>query len=117
MSDKRLLIVIRHPPHGSSWVREGVEAALVGAALGRPPGIIFEGDGVLALLDGQHNGALDQKGSARMIEGLEMYDIEPLWFDRDSLDARGLSPGRLMPGCQETSLGALIREYDVVLSF
>lgn len=117
MSDKRLLVIIRHPPHGSSWVREGIEAALVGAALGKPPGIFFEGDGVLALLRDQGSGALGQKGSAGMLAGLEMYDIAPLRFDRASLDARGIDPSQLIPGCREAAFDTLLGEYDVALSF
>ncbi|MFC0338661.1 tRNA 2-thiouridine synthesizing protein C [Kushneria avicenniae] len=117
MSSKSILVIVRHPPHGSSWVREGLETALVGAALGQPPTLLFSGDGVLALLAGQQRGALGQKGSAAMLEGLSLYDIEPLWYDRYSLEARGLTLDQLMSGCQPADIAGMIARHDVVMSF
>ncbi|WP_456267259.1 DsrE family protein [Kushneria sp. AK178] len=117
MSSRSILVIVRHPPHGSSWVREGLETALVGAALGQPPTILFSGDGVLALLADQQRGALGQKGSAAMLEGLFLYDIEPLWYDRQSLDARGVDIEGLMPGCQQACIADMIARHDVVMSF
>ncbi|ARS53947.1 sulfurtransferase complex subunit TusC [Kushneria konosiri] len=117
MESKSILVVVRHPPHGSSWVREGLETALVGAALGQPPNLLFSGDGILALLAHQQRGALGQKGSAAMLEGLSLYDIEPLWYDRHSLEARGLDASQLIPGCQQASTADMIARHDVVMSF
>lgn len=117
MSSKSILVIVRHPPHGSSWVREGLETALVGAALGQPPTILFSGDGVLALLANQQRGALGQKGSAAMLEGLSLYDVEPLWYDQLSLEARGLDVSQLMPGCQQACIADMIARHDVVMSF
>ena len=117
MEAKSILVIVRHPPHGSSWVREGLETALVGAALGQPPTILFSGDGVLALLADQQRGALGQKGSAAMLEGLSLYDIEPLWYDQRSLESRGLDADRLIPGCRQGCTAELIARHDVILSF
>ncbi|WP_445621717.1 sulfurtransferase complex subunit TusC [Kushneria sp. Sum13] len=117
MDSKSILVIVRHPPHGSSWVREGLEAALVGAALGQPPTLLFSGDGVLALLAHQQRGALGQKGSAAMLEGLSLYDIEPLWYDQGSLEDRGLAVDQLMSGCQQAYIADMIAKHDVVMSF
>ncbi|MFC0268364.1 DsrE family protein [Kushneria aurantia] len=117
MSDRSMLVLIRQPPHGSSRLREGIEAALVGAALGTPPTVLFSGDGVLALLRNQHAGALEQKGTAGMIAGMTMYDIEPLYYDAVSLTERGLTPERLVEGCEAADSAVLIDRHDVVLSF
>ncbi|WP_457808074.1 DsrE family protein [Kushneria sp. EE4] len=117
MNAKSILVIVRHPPHGTSWVREGLETALVGAALGQPPTILFSGDGVLALLAHQQRGALDQKGSAAMLEGLSLYDIEPLWYDRASIEARAFDTERLIPGCQPARIADMIARHDVVMSF
>ncbi|ART61705.1 DsrE family protein [Kushneria marisflavi] len=117
MESKSILVIVRHPPHGSSWVREGLETALVGAALGQPPTLLFSGDGVLALLAQQQRGALGQKGSAAMLEGLSLYDIEPLWYDQYSFESRGIDVEQLIPGCQQGCIAEMIARHDVVMSF
>lgn len=85
-----LLIMLRHGPHGSSWLREGLEAAMVAAAFGREVGLLFTGDGVMALLEGQQAGPLGQKGSDNLLAALEMYDVERCYVDAAALRARGL---------------------------
>lgn len=99
-----LLIVLRHAPHGSSWLREGLDVALVAAAFGKRVGLLFQGDGVFALLQGQSSGPLAQKGTHPQLAMLEMYDIEHLWVSEAALAARGLSVDSLM--LPVTSLGA-----------
>ena len=49
-----LLVIIRHAPHNSSWLREGLDAALVAAAFGQPVHLLFLGQGILALLKSMH---------------------------------------------------------------
>lgn len=91
-----LLVVLRHPPHGSQWLREGLDVALVAAAFGQRVGLLFQGDGIYALLDGQQAGALGQKGTHPQLAMLEMYDIDKLWVSAASLSQRGLTLDDLM---------------------
>ena len=91
-----LLIVLRHPPHGSQWLREGLDVALVAAAFGQRVGLLFQGDGVYALLKDQQVGALGQKGTHPQMAMLEMYDIDTLWASETALAERGLSVDDLM---------------------
>ncbi|MFD2437450.1 hypothetical protein [Modicisalibacter luteus] len=42
-TDNSMLVVLRHAPHGSSWLREGLDVALVGAALGKKFTCSFSG--------------------------------------------------------------------------
>jgi len=91
-----LLVVLRHPPHGAHWLREGIDVALVAAAFGQRVGLLFQGDGVYALLEGQQAGALGQKGTYPQLAMLEMYDIESLWVSAAALSERGLSIDDLM---------------------
>lgn len=86
-----MLVVLRHAPHGSSWLREGLDVALVGAAFGRAVSLLFLGDGVEALVEGQQAGPLDQKGTHPTLDMLAMYDIDTLFVDAESLARRGLA--------------------------
>ncbi|MHB0775449.1 sulfurtransferase complex subunit TusC [Halomonas sp. WWR20] len=87
----RILVMLRHAPHGSSWVREGLDVALVGAALGQQVSLLVTGDGVTALLKEQGAGPLGQKGTHPQFDMLEMYDVETILVDREALTCRGLA--------------------------
>lgn len=94
MSEERspsMLVILRHAPHDSSWLREGLDVALVAAAFGRRVTLLFLGDGVEALRPGQTAGALGQKGTHATLDMLAMYDIEDIRVDLDSLERRGLT--------------------------
>ena len=57
-----LLVILRHAPHGSSWLREGLDTALVAAAFGQRVTLLFAGEGVLALLDRSDSRAAGAEG-------------------------------------------------------
>ncbi|MBZ9568488.1 DsrE family protein [Modicisalibacter tunisiensis] len=94
-ADMPLLVILRHAPHDGSWLREGLDVALVAAAFGRAVTLLFMGDGVEALRPGQTAGPLGQKGTHPTLDMLAMYDIEDLRVDATSLAERGLSTAEL----------------------
>ncbi|MFG6177252.1 sulfurtransferase complex subunit TusC [Halomonas sp. THAF12] len=115
-----LLVILRHGPHGSSWLREGLDVALVAAAFGRRVSLLFMGEGVLALLAGQGSGALGQKGTAPTLEMLEMYDIETLWVEAEALTRFGLDEHELMLAPQALTAEAIadaVETHPRVLTF
>ncbi|MBE0487785.1 MAG: DsrE family protein [Halomonas sp.] len=115
-----LLVILRHGPHGTSWLREGLDAALVAAAFGRRVTLLFMGEGVTALVPGQSGGPLGQKGTAPTLEMLEMYDIDSLLVEADALARFGLCvDGLLLPAraAGPLELSALARTHALVLTF
>ncbi|TDO13801.1 MULTISPECIES: sulfurtransferase complex subunit TusC [Halomonas] len=118
--DSDLLVILRHGPHGSSWLREGLDAALVAAAFGRCVSLLFMGEGVTALMPEQQVGPLGQKGTAATLEMLEMYDIETLLVDEQGLSDLGLSRDDLMLEVECVSsevLASFLSEHRLVLTF
>ncbi|MBA2777436.1 sulfurtransferase complex subunit TusC [Billgrantia kenyensis] len=115
-----LLVILRHPPHGSSWLREGLDAALVAAAFGQSVSLLFQGDGVLALAKGQQTGPLGQKGTAATLDMLSMYDIDSLHVEETALERFGLEakqlqlPARIADG---DSISHLLAGHRLVLTF
>nr|WP_300309507.1 DsrE family protein [Halomonas sp.] len=85
-----LLVILRHGPHGSSLLREGLDMALVAAAFGRRVSLLFMGTGCTALVSGQGQGPLGQKGTQATLNMLEMYDIETLLVESEAMHALGL---------------------------
>jgi len=115
-----LLVILRHAPHGSSWLKEGLDAALVAAAFGQSVSLLFMGEGVMALMPGQGPGPLEQKGTAATLEMLEMYDIETLLVDAEALSALGLSADELMLDVTPVSTEAIseaLSAHCLVLTF
>lgn len=115
-----LLVILRHAPHGSSWLKEGLDVALVAAAFDRRVTLLFMGEGVTALLEGQQAGPLGQKGTAATLAMLEMYDIDNLLVEKRSLDELGLTSDRLMlptRGVADDEVAALVASHTLVLNF
>lgn len=115
-----LLVILRHAPHGSSWLREGLDAALVSAAFGQAVTLLFQGDGALALVKGQQMGPLGQKGTAATLDMLAMYDIDSLYVDAEALAQFGLPHEALqLPAipADASTLQGLINSHRLVLTF
>ena len=117
---KRILYLNRRAPHGSIYAHEALEALLMAAGFEQVPSVVFMDDGVYQLKLDQSPRALDMKNFAAAFRSLELYDIEPLYVERESLQARGLSADDLLTAVELVSseeLGVLLEEQDVVLSF
>lgn len=115
-----MLVVLRHAPHGTSWLREGLDVALVGAAFGQAVTLLFLGDGVEALVKGQQAGPLGQKGTHPMLDMLAMYDIDDVRVDAESLSRRGLTVDDLqlpVTPVASSALPALFAEHAPVFNF
>ncbi|MFP4137718.1 MAG: sulfurtransferase complex subunit TusC [Halomonas sp.] len=115
-----LLVILRHAPHGSSWLREGLDVGLVAAAFERRVTLLFLGEGALALLEGQGAGALGQKGTAPTLAMLEMYDIERLLVEEAALRDFGMDEDALLLPARPVSAAQVAEElasHPLVLNF
>jgi tRNA 2-thiouridine synthesizing protein C len=83
---KRLLIVVRRAPYGSSLARTALDTALAAAAFDQPVNILFLGDGVLQLQAGQDTAALGLKNCGRLLASLPLYDIDKVYADAAAVE-------------------------------
>jgi tRNA 2-thiouridine synthesizing protein C len=75
---------------------------------------------VYELVKGQNSKAVGIKNFSPTYRALEGYDVEKLYVERESMDARGLTAQDLLVPVQvlgSTEMAALMAEQDVVLSF
>lgn len=115
-----LLVILRHGPHGSSLLRDGLDAALVAAAFGQRVSLLFMGEGVLALVDDQQPDPLGPKGTSATLDMLSMYDIETILVEETALEHVGLAPSDLMLPVSLVSgltLSSLPTSHRLVLTF
>lgn len=104
---KRILIVLRHSPYGSSLAKAALDALLAMAAFEQRVDVLFAGDGVLQLMRDQDSHSVGRKNIGRMLASLPLYDIERVYVDAEAVarynldiasapfDARLLSPSEM----------------------
>lgn len=117
---KKFLYVNRKAPHGTIYALESLEVVLIAAAFEQDVSMLFMDDGVYQLKKGQSTEGIGSKNFSPTYRALEMYDVEKLYVDRDSLEARGLSEEDLLVDVEVVEPAAikeLMADQDVVLSF
>lgn len=87
----KLMVVFRKPPYGSIYSFEGLETVLIMGAYDQDISVVFIDDGVYSIKKDMDTTAMGIKNFSPTFRALEAYDIEKIYIDRDSLDARGLT--------------------------
>jgi len=117
---KKFMFVNRKAPYGTIYALEGLEVVLISAAFDQDVSLAFLDDGVFQLLKGQKTDGVEMKNFSPTYRALEGYDIEKLYVERESLEARGLSESDLLVDVQVMSaaeMGDMMAQQDVVISF
>jgi tRNA 2-thiouridine synthesizing protein C len=117
---KKFMFINRKAPYGTIYALEALEVVLISAAFDQDVSLVFMDDGVYQLMKGQHTKAIDVKNFSPTYRALEGYDIEKLYVEQESLEARGLSEENLLVPVEVLSreqMGNLMEEQDVVISF
>ncbi len=117
---KKFMFVNRKAPYGTIYALESLEVVLISAAFDQDVSLAFLDDGVYQLKKGQNTKALDMKNFSPTYRALEGYDIEKLYVERESMDARGLTEDDLAVDVKVVSradMAKLMDEQDVLLSF
>ncbi len=117
---KKFLYVNRKAPYGTIYALESLEVVLIGAAFEQDVSLAFIDDGVYELMKGQNTKGIDMKNFSPTYRALEGYDVEKLYVEKESLDARGLAEADLIVPVKVISareMADLMAESEVVLSF
>ena len=117
---KKFMFLNRKAPHGTVYALEGLEVVLITAAFDQDVSMVFTDDGVYQLMKGIDTKGIEVKDFSKTYRALEGYDIEKLYVDRASLDARGLTEDDLIVDVTVLStdeMANLMAEQDVVISF
>src|SRR5487761_2207570 len=117
---KKFMFVNRKAPHGTIYALESLEVVLITAAFDQDVSLVFLDDGAFQLRKGQQTKGIETKNFSSTYRALEGYDIEKLYVEKESLEARGLIEDDLLVDVMvldRVALGALMDQQDVVLSF
>ena len=116
---KSYLFVLRKPAHSGAYVQEMLDSILTTAAFDQKVSILFLDDGVFQLKSGQHPEKAGMKDTEAIFNALEIYDVEDLYAEVESLQERGLKPGNLCLPVQEfyrRDIAGLMKRFDVVFA-
>lgn len=116
---KKFMFVNRRAPYGTIYALEGLEVVLISAAFDQDVSMAFLDDGVYELMKGQQTKGVEMKNFSPTYRALEGYDIEKLYVERESLDARGLTEDNLVVPVEVLSaaqLGELMEQQDVLIN-
>src|SRR5574342_473241 len=117
---RKFMFVNRKAPYGTVYALEGLEVVLISAAFDQDVSLAFLDDGVYQLVKGQQTKGIDVKNFSPTYRALEGYDIEKLYVERESLEARGLSEDQLIVPVEVMSRAEILKhmeEQDVVIAF
>lgn len=135
MSDiKKFLYVNRKAPYGTVYALESLEVVLIGAAFDQDVALVFMDDGVFQIKKDQNTEASGMKNFSPTYNALGDYDVNKIYVEKESLEARGLTVDDLMDLTYEDEdddwaekssihlvsadeIRDLMEESDVVLSF
>lgn len=117
---KKFLYVNRKAPYGTIYALESLEVVLISAAFDQDVSLAFLDDGVYQIMKGQHTKAIDVKNFSPTFRALEGYDIEKLYVEKESMEARGLKEEDLIVPVKvlnTSEMADLMQSQDVILSF
>ncbi|WP_331345796.1 sulfurtransferase complex subunit TusC [Cellvibrio sp. UBA7661] len=118
---KKILIISRHAPYGSSIAREAIDVALAGTVYDQNISYLFMDDGVFQLLKNQRSQKIDQKDISATLKALSIYGIENIYVHEESLKERGIITDELILDSlrllNSKNVAALLTEQDQLMSF
>jgi tRNA 2-thiouridine synthesizing protein C len=116
---KRFMYVNRRAPYGTIYALECLEVVLVAAAFDQDVSVVFLDDGVCQLKKDQDTTGIGMKNFSKTYGALDDYDVEKIYVEKESLDARGLTaddlviPVEVLPA---DDLRDVMAQQDVVIS-
>jgi tRNA 2-thiouridine synthesizing protein C len=116
---KRFMYVNRKAPYGTVYALEMLEKVLIAAAFEQDVHVVFMDDGVYQLKKGQETKAINMKNFSPTFRALEGYDVEKLYVEKESLEARGLTLDDLVVPVEvltSEELKVLMSKQEVILT-
>ena len=117
---KNLLYINRRAPHGTIYAHEALEVVLIGAAFEQDVSLAFIDDGVFQLKKDQDTSDIHTKNFSKIYKALEMYDVEKLFVEKESLEKRGLTEDDLSVDVKvinSSEMKKLITDSEVKFNF
>lgn len=116
---KSITLISRAAPYGTENSQVCLDLVLASAVYEQQVNYLFLDDGVYQLLKSQQPAAIASKNVSAALTALEIYGVEKIYVDRDSLQERNLDVEELILAVEILDSGqlkTLIRESDTVFT-
>ena len=116
---KKFMYVNRRAPYGTIFALECLEVVLISAAFEQDVSLVFLDDGVYQLKKNQDTTGIGMKNFSKTYGALDDYDVEKIYVEQESLDARGLTADDLVIPVEviaAVDLREIMVQQDVVIS-
>ena len=115
---KKFMYVNRRAPYGTIYALECLEVVLITSAF-EDVSLAFLDDGVFQLKKNQDTTGIGMKNFSNTYRALDDYEVEKIYVEKESLEARGLTADDLIIPVQVLSSSELrekLAQQDVVIS-
>ncbi len=106
-------------PHNGSQLQEKLDIILTAAAFEQQLALLFLDEGVFQLKNGQQPKKQGLKDTSLIFNALEVYDVQELYIEIESLQERGInSRGLSLPvkPLYRKEVNSFMKKYDIILS-
>ena len=116
---KKYLFILRFAPHNGCHAQEMLDIILTTAAFDQPVSLLLLDDAVFQLKKNQQATKQGYKETMAIFKALEIYDVNEIYAETESLQEHGLSSSDLLLPVTEfprKEIAALMKSYDLVFS-
>ena len=116
---KKYLFILRSAPHNGSHAQEMLDIILTTAAFDQQVSLLLLDHAVFQLKRNQQATKQGYKETAAIFKALEIYDVNDIYVETESLQEYGLnSTDLLLPviECPRQEIAVLMKSYDLVFS-
>jgi tRNA 2-thiouridine synthesizing protein C len=116
---KQYLFVSQCPPHQGLNVSENLDMILTCGAFDQSVALLLLDDAVLQLKQQQQSESNHLKDTAAIFQALDLYNINTIYVEMESLQARGLTTADLILDvvCLERAeVANLFQQFSVIIS-
>ena len=116
---KKFMYVNRRAPYGTIFALECLEVVLISAAFEQDVSLAFLDDGVFQLKKNQDTTGIGMKNFSNTYRALDDYEVEKIYVEKESLEARGLTTDDLIIPVEVLSSEEMrekVAQQDVVIS-
>jgi len=117
---KKFMYVNRKAPYGTVYALEGLEVVLITAAFDQDVSMVFVDDGVFQIKKDQETSGVNMKNFSPTYRALEGYEVEKVYAEKESLEARGMTEEDLVIPVEilnSDEIAELMGSQDVIVSF
>jgi tRNA 2-thiouridine synthesizing protein C len=117
---KKISIVQRRPPYGTSFAKEALDVVLMASAFEQEISMIFLDDAVWQLKSNQDTNVIGLKNFSATFKALELYEVKKIFVELESLQQRGVQETDLLlpvTVLSSSDLSQLLQQQDLILSF